>query len=166
MVFRNNFRSRESRNLGDVDRSDREKFGRLPASHSLMAVLSVRALEISHLPKSGMQAQGWQRYTPVRLRILDHSMLPAELARSISSGTVPMIVMLQCSWRKVKKKNLQVYYLDAAVKSKNPSPPATGQRGPDGTTQFGDQQPCNTRKGVTKSAPGGKYSVGGCNRRI
>jgi hypothetical protein len=51
----------------------------------------------------------------------------------------------------LKKKPLQVYYLDAAVKSENPSPPATSQRGPDGTTQFGEQQPCNTRKGVTKA---------------
>jgi hypothetical protein len=40
-----------------------------------------------------------------------------------------------------KKKNSQVYYLCAAARSENSTPPVTCQPGQDGTTQFGIQQP-------------------------
>jgi ribosomal protein L15 len=50
----------------------------------------------------------------------------------------------------LKKKPRKSIIYNAAAKSGNSSPPVTGQRGPAGTTQFGDQQPRNTPKDATK----------------
>jgi hypothetical protein len=57
-------------------------------------------------------------------------------------GTPPVIDPVdQESFKEKTKKNSQVYYLCAAARSENSTPPVTCQPGHDGTTQFGIQQP-------------------------